>query len=128
MTTALTPQFLDPALLGRVTSRVAENTTIAGSIKCAGKQNVGLRIDGEVLGDIVLGEGSVVHIGPTGRVKGAVLEADFVFLEGTLHASSTVRQVIELAASSTVRGKTSYKQKLGITPGAKVIGEIAFAE
>ena len=126
MNEPLKPKHLSAELFKTITSTVSEGTKIKGSIKSGAKANVGLRVDGEIHGDIVLGEGSMLHVGPTGRIVGSTVEVDYLFNEGFVESATLSQKAVELSASSSTNGKLTYHGVLCVVPLAKIQGALTF--
>lgn len=91
-------------------NRIVQGTKIVGTIISEG----GLRVDGEIEGDIKT-SGKVV-LGVTGKIKGNLTcnSADF---EGEFSGKLNVKEVLSLRNSSKVEGEV-YINKLSVEPGA----------
>tara|TARA_B100000795_G_C22788838_1_gene435924 strand:- start:197 stop:619 length:423 start_codon:yes stop_codon:yes gene_type:complete len=96
--------------------RIAEGTTLEGSVNSAKS----IRVDGKVKGSVVCA-GRVV-IGKTGVVEGEV-DCDSADVEGTLNATITVSGLLELKATAVINGD-SQVGKLKVEPGAEINGKI----
>lgn len=96
--------------------RIAEGTTLEGSVNSAKS----IRVDGKVKGSIVCA-GRVV-IGKTGVVEGEV-DCDSADVEGTLNATITVTGLLELKTTAVINGD-SQVGKLKVDPGAEINGKI----
>lgn len=120
--------LVDLKLLESITSFVAENTRVRGDLEALNDENLGLKIDGVVAGSIRIPTGGTVHIGPTGRVEGEMIEADYVYVEGTVIGGIIARKGVELSPSSTVKGSIQYMGAMNMHNLAKVIGTVEFME
>ena len=91
-------------------NRIVQGTKIVGTIVSEG----GLRIDGEIEGDIRT-SGKVV-LGVTGKIKGTLTcnSADF---EGEFSGKLNVKEILSLRDTSKVEGEVSIN-KLSVEPGA----------
>lgn len=113
--------------LESITSFVSENTTIKGDIVADEGVNIGMKIDGKLLGSIRVPAGGVVHIGPTGNVACEMIEADYVYVEGIVHGTIVARKGVELGASCTVSGAVKYHGACSIHSMAKVRAKIEYS-
>lgn len=103
-----------------IRSLVGEGTVIRGPIGFT----EGLRIDGEVEGD-VLGDASgasIVVIGPKARILGRV-KAGHVIISGTVLGPIESDVLVELQPSARVTGTIRY-ESLEMHPGAVIDGEL----
>lgn len=83
----------------------------------------GLQIDGTVLGDVTAeGEATVLIIGETGQVQGAI-SADHVVIGGTVLGPVAARERLELQAKARVQGDVQYTS-LEMQPGAVIAGQL----
>jgi cytoskeletal protein CcmA (bactofilin family) len=114
-------------LLEKISSFVAENTRVRGDLEALNGEDLGLKVDGVVEGSIKLPKGGTVHIGPTGRVEGEVVEADYVYVEGEVVGGILARKGVELSPSSTVKGSITYHGAMNMHSLAKVKGSVQYA-
>ena len=89
----------------RIDSLISAGTRIDGDVTFTG----GLRIDGEVRGNVIArpGSASVLVIGETGRVQGEVRAARMVvngIVSGSVHAS----ELLELQPCGRISGQLEY--------------------
>jgi cytoskeletal protein CcmA (bactofilin family) len=102
-----------------IKSLVAQGTSVKGDIAFAD----GLRIDGEVVGDVrASGDPSVLVVSETARVQGALQAAHVIVngvVEGPVHAS----QLLELQPKARITGNVHY-QAVEMHQGAVVAGQL----
>jgi cytoskeletal protein CcmA (bactofilin family) len=93
---------------------VGAGTRIEGDLRFTG----GLRIDGEVRGDVLAapGQSSVLVIGATGRVQGELRAARMV-VSGTVSGSIDAAEVLEVLPGARITGELRYGA-LEVHPGA----------
>lgn len=91
-------------------NRIIQGTKIVGTIVSEG----GLRIDGEIEGD-VSATGKVV-LGSTGKINGTLTCANADF-EGVFIGKLTVKEMLSLRSTSRVEGDVCIN-KLTVEPGA----------
>ncbi len=92
---------------GRIDSLIGAGTRVEGNIRFAG----GLRIDGEVHGDVEAAEGaasSILVLSEQARVEGVV-------------------RVAHLVTSGTIVGAVTVTESLEMQPRAKIIGDVDYA-
>ena len=92
---------------GRIDSLIGAGTLVEGNIRFSG----GLRIDGEVKGNVSAAEGagaSTLVLSEQARVEGAVNVAHFVI-------------------NGTVVGPVAVSESLEMQPKAKIVGDVAYA-
>ncbi|WP_374356285.1 polymer-forming cytoskeletal protein [Chitinimonas sp.] len=104
----------------RIDSLIGLETKIVGDMIFSG----GLRIDGEVVGDVTAEEGksSTLVISEKARIRGTVRVGHLVLngtVEGPIHAS----QYLELQSKCQVHGDVFYST-LEMHPGAVVGGQL----
>lgn len=121
-----TTHLVEFKLLEAISSFVAENTRVRGDLEALNDEDLGIKVDGVVEGSIKVPKGGTVHIGPTGRVEGEVIEADYVFVEGLVVGGIVARKGVELSPSSTVKGSIQYHGAMNMHNLAKVKGTVQF--
>jgi cytoskeletal protein CcmA (bactofilin family) len=107
----------------RIDSLISAGTRISGDVAFSG----GLRIDGEVLGNVIAapGQPSVLVIGEGGRVQGEIRVARMVVngvVAGAVHAT----ELLELQPCARIAGQVTYAA-LEIHPGARIEAELVRA-
>jgi cytoskeletal protein CcmA (bactofilin family) len=122
----LQSQLVTVARLESVGTFIAERTTFKGDFLADEDQDAGIKIDGKLEGSITIPKGGVVHIGPTGNVAGASIEADYVYIEGFCDSKIIGRLGVEVTGSATVRGSIEYLGSYNQHNGAKVRASIAY--
>lgn len=106
--------------LDGVTTFIAEKTTFRGDLLADDGADIGIKIDGVVDGSIIIPTGGVIHIGPTGVVKGNSIEADYLFIEGRVEGKVVSRKGVEFTGSSHVSGEVEYQGSLNTHNLAKM--------
>jgi cytoskeletal protein CcmA (bactofilin family) len=103
-----------------IRSLVGDGMVVQGNIKFT----EGLRIDGEVFGDVVAdGEGrSILVISDNARVHGRV-SASHVIINGEVRGPIASTEMLELQPKARVVGDVRY-ETLEMHPGALVEGEL----
>lgn len=101
-----------------IRSLIGEGTRIEGQLHFTD----GLRIDGEVVGDVIAqGEGpSIVVISEKARVAGKV-KADHVIINGTVEGPVLSLELLELQPKARIVGDVNY-QALEMHQGATIDG------
>lgn len=103
-----------------IRSLIGEGTVVQGNLKFAD----GLRIDGQVIGDVVAeGEGrSILVISDNAHVHGKVV-ASHVIINGEVRGPLHCSELLELQPKARVVGNVRY-ETLEMHPGATVEGEL----
>ena len=103
-----------------IRSLVGEGMSISGNLRFVD----GLRVDGEVLGDLIAeGDGrSLVVVSEKARVHGKV-KADHVIINGEVRGPVHCEALLELQPKARVVGDVRY-ELLEMHPGAIVEGEL----
>jgi cytoskeletal protein CcmA (bactofilin family) len=103
-----------------IKSLIAEGSRISGDISFSD----GMRIDGEVIGNVVADEGypSLLVISESALVQGAV-KADHIILNGTVQGPVHARQLLELQPKSRIEGDVEYAG-LEMHLGAVIAGQL----
>ena len=103
-----------------IKSLIALGTCIEGNIRFSD----GLRIDGEVIGDIRAkdDEVSIVVISESAKVTGHIF-ADHVIINGRVRGPVHASELIELQPKARVDGDVSYKA-LEMHQGATIVGQL----
>lgn len=128
-------QIVTTSHLDNITAFIAERTTMRGDFRADDEAgDVGLKVDGKVEGTITIPKGGVVHIGPTGVVNGKAgdasapaIEADLIYVEGTVEGHIVARVGLELAPTATIKGKVTYHEGLAVHHLAKLRASVTFA-
>ena len=108
-----------------IKSLVGEGVVITGELRFID----GLRIDGEVHGDVVAGEGgrSIVVISENARVYGKV-KADHVIINGEVKGPVECDEQLELQPRRHASTGDVRYEMLEMHPGAQVEGELRHDE
>jgi len=103
-----------------IKSLIAQGTCIEGNLKFTD----GMRIDGEVIGDIRANEGSpsILVISESASVTGLV-HADHVIINGRVTGPVLASQLLELQPKARIEGEVSYKA-LEMHQGAVIFGQL----
>lgn len=103
-----------------VKSLIAHGTSVRGLIEF----QEGLRIDGEVTGDILAapGKSSLLVVSESARVTGQV-QADHVVINGEVVGPVMARELLELQPTARIRGDVSYRG-LEMHQGATISGKL----
>lgn len=103
-----------------IKSLIAQGTCIEGSLKFTD----GLRIDGEVIGDIVASEGgiSMLVISETASITGRIF-AEHVVINGRVTGPVHASELLELQPKANIAGDVSYKA-LEMHQGAVIFGQL----
>src|SRR6185369_14596520 len=103
-----------------IKSLIAQGTHIDGNMKF----NEGLRVDGEVFGDIqaTAEESSLLVISEAAVVQGAIT-ADHVIINGTVRGPVHARQLLELQPKARIEGDVHYRA-LEMHQGAVIAGQL----
>lgn len=91
---------------GRIDSLIGTGTVIEGNIRFTG----GLRIDGEVRGNVEAAEGassSMLVLSEQARIEGAVSVAHFV-TNGTIVGQVTISESLEMQSRAKIVGDVDY--------------------
>jgi len=104
-----------------IKSLIAQGTRIEGNMKFT----EGLRVDGEVYGDIQAvaeGDGSLLVISEASVVQGSI-QADHVIINGTVRGPVQARELLELQPKARIEGDVSYVA-LEMHQGATISGQL----
>lgn len=103
-----------------IRSLIGEGTAVSGAVRF----REGLRIDGEVMGDVLAeGEGrSILVVSDNARVHGKVYAAH-VIINGEVRGPIHSTEMLELQPKARVVGDVRY-ELLEMHPGATVEGEL----
>lgn len=103
-----------------IKSLIAQGTRIDGNIRF----DEGLRIDGEVFGDIraTSEQSSMLVISEAAIVQGEV-HADHVIVNGTVRGPLIARELLELQPKARIEGDVSY-MALEMHQGAVISGQL----
>lgn len=104
----------------RIDSLISKGTHVNGNIIFSG----GLRIEGEVHGDVRLadGETGVLMLNAQGVVRGDI-ETSHLILEGEIEGGVLASQSIEMHSSARIVGDVSYRY-IELKPGATIVGNM----
>ena len=104
-----------------IKSLIAQGTRIEGNMKFT----EGLRVDGEVYGDIQAVDedaGSLLVISEASVVQGGI-QADHVIINGTVRGPVHARELLELQPKAKIEGDVSYVA-LEMHQGATISGQL----
>ena len=103
-----------------IKSLIAQGTLIEGGITFS----EGLRIDGELVGDVKAGKSaaSILVISETASVTGSV-EADHVIVNGQVIGPVLANELLELQPKARITGDVAYKA-LEMHQGATISGQL----
>ncbi len=103
-----------------IKSLVAHGTRIRGQVHF----EEGLRIDGEVEGDVTAdpAKPSLLVISETAKVLGAI-ESDHVIINGTVMGPVRAKELLELQPTARIHGDVSYRA-LEMHQGATIAGQL----
>jgi cytoskeletal protein CcmA (bactofilin family) len=110
--------------LKAITSLIGEGAVFEGNFQSS--KDLGIKVDGRLLGNIVFEQGGAVHIGATGVVENTSIEADYVFIEGKVKGSVIARKSLEITGSATVIGDAMYDAMLDVHPRARIRGKLEY--
>lgn len=127
MTTALlhpSARLVCTRRLADITSLISESSVFEGSFHS--RHDLGLKVDGLLRGSVRFEQGGTVHVGATGVVDHALIEADHVFIEGRVQGEVIARKTLEVSGSATITGQVLYDALVDIHPRARLRGSVAF--
>ena len=103
-----------------IKSLIAQGSCIEGNLKFTD----GLRIDGEVIGDICANDGSssILVISESAIVTGRIF-ADHVIINGRVMGPVHASELLELQPKAKIEGDVSYKA-LEMHQGAVIFGQL----
>lgn len=103
-----------------IKSLIADGSQISGNISFTD----GLRIDGEVLGNVVAKDGgsSMLVISETAQVVGAIT-ADLIVVNGSVKGPVKARGALELQPNARIEGDVEYAA-LEMHKGALISGQL----
>jgi cytoskeletal protein CcmA (bactofilin family) len=103
-----------------IKSLIAQGTRIQGDLQFG----EGLRIDGEVSGNIraVEGEASILIVSEVASVNGSI-EADHVIINGHVKGPVLARELLELQPKAHIEGDVSYRS-IEMHQGARISGQL----
>ncbi len=102
-----------------IKSLIAQGSCIEGNLKFTD----GLRIDGEVIGDIRAADGgSILVISESAVVTGSIY-ADHVIINGRVMGPVHASELLELQPKAKIEGDVSYKA-LEMHQGAVIFGQL----
>ena len=103
-----------------IKSLIAQGTRIEGDVHFA----EGMRIDGEVVGDIRAGseQPSILVISELASVTGQI-HADHVIINGTVKGPVEARQLLELQSKAKIEGEVQYAAVM-MEHGATILGQL----
>jgi cytoskeletal protein CcmA (bactofilin family) len=104
-----------------IRSLIGEGTVIQGDVRFV----EGLRIDGEVVGDVVAepSDHSILVISEKGKVTGRI-RAGHVIISGAVTGPVECANLLELQPKARIVGNVRY-ESLEMHPGAVIEGELA---
>ena len=119
-----TARLVTAERLKAISSLIGEGAVFDGSFQSS--KDLGIKVDGKLIGNIVFDQGGAVHIGATGVVENTSIEADYVFIEGKVKGSIVARKSLEITGSATVIGDASYDALVDVHPRARIRGKLEY--
>lgn len=110
--------------LNAISSLIAEGALFEGSF--SSRNDLGLKIDGVLKGNVSFPNGGTVHIGATGVIEATTIEADHVLLEGKVRGTIIARKTLEITGTATLLGDAQYDALLDVHPRARLRGKVEF--
>lgn len=110
--------------LNAISSLIAEGAVFEGSF--SSRNDLGMKIDGVLKGDISFPNGGTVHVGPTGVVESTTIEADHILLEGKVRGTIIARKTLEITGTATLLGDALYDALLDVHPRARLRGKVEY--
>jgi len=110
--------------LSAIGSLIAEGALFEGNFNTSLDQ--GIKIDGQLTGNVTFHTGGTVHIGATGVITATRLEADYIFIEGKVVGEVVARKALEIAGSATLLGDATYDELIDVHPRARVRGKVEY--
>jgi cytoskeletal protein CcmA (bactofilin family) len=110
--------------LKAISSLIGEGALFDGSFHSS--KDLGIKVDGKLIGNIVFDQGGAVHIGATGVVENTTIEADYVFIEGKVKGSIVARKALEITGSATLIGDAAYDVLVDVHPRARIRGKLEY--
>ncbi|MBQ0957392.1 polymer-forming cytoskeletal protein [Ideonella sp. 4Y11] len=110
--------------LNAISSLIAEGAVFEGSF--SSRQDLGLKVDGLLQGDISFQNGGTVHVGATGVIESTTIEADHVLIEGKVRGTVIARKSLEITGTATLLGDALYDALLDIHPRARLRGKVEY--
>jgi cytoskeletal protein CcmA (bactofilin family) len=123
-TDSSTPRLVPADRLKAISSLIGEGAVFDGGFQSS--KDLGIKVDGKLIGNIVFEQGGAVHIGATGVVENTSIEADYVFIEGKVKGSIVARKSLEITGSATVIGDAAYDAMVDIHPRARIRGKLEY--
>ncbi len=119
-----TARLVPAERLNAITSLIGEGAVFDGGFHSS--KDLGIKVDGKLIGNIVFEQGGAVHIGATGVVENTSIEADYVFIEGKVKGSIVARKSLEITGSATVIGDAAYDALVDVHPRARIRGKLEY--
>lgn len=119
-----TARLVPAERLKAISSLIGEGAVFDGSFQSS--KDLGIKVDGKLIGNIVFDQGGAVHIGATGVVENTSIEADYVFIEGKVKGTIVARKSLEITGSATVIGDASYDALIDVHPRARIRGKLEY--
>lgn len=115
-------RMIDEATFKAATTVVPKGAKLEGAMSAS--SDLALRIEGEFKGKLILATGGAIHIGLGSVVDCEAMEADIIYVQGTIKGSVHARKSLELGPSSRIKGNVRYDDRLDVHSGARVSGSI----
>ncbi len=118
------PRLVPVERLKAISSLIGEGALFEGGFKSS--KDLGIKVDGKMIGNIIFEQGGAIHIGATGIVENTTIEADYVFIEGKVKGIIVARKSLEITGSATVIGDATYDALLDVHPRARIRGKLEY--
>lgn len=110
--------------LSAISSLIAEGAVFEGSF--SSRNDLGMKIDGVLKGDISFPNGGTIHIGATGVIESTTIEADHILIEGKVRGTVIARKTLEITGTATLLGDALYDAMLDVHPRARLKGKVEY--
>lgn len=119
-----TPRLVPVERLTAISSLVAQGAVFTGHFQSP--QDLGIKIDGVLEGNVMFGQGGTIHVGVSGVLQATRMEADYIYIEGKVSGTVVARKALEITGTGTLLGDASYDDVIDIHPRAKLRGKVEY--
>jgi len=119
------PRSIDTALIAQIESFGKDCVQLVGDLNST-SPTASFRIEGRFEGNIRFPAGGVVHIANGAVFTNGTIEADYVYVEGSVHGDIRARKCVEVVPTADVIGTIFYDADLDLHKNVRIRGGLNF--
>jgi cytoskeletal protein CcmA (bactofilin family) len=121
-TVATAMRMITPASFSDATTVVPKGAKLDGAMTA--DTDLALRFEGTFKGKVVLNEKGAIHVGEGAVIEVEALQADVIYIQGTVKGNVHARKSLEIGAGARIKGDIRYDEHFDVHNGARINGSI----